>query len=1285
VVKWTALVVGSVLVVIALVAMGAFLYLRTDAGHARLREILQARARTALPGLHIGQLGGDLVRELWLTDVTIRDAEGRPAVHTDRVDVRYRLSGLLQRRLDILALTISGPSLLVRPRDDGSLNIEHLVLARRSESAREPSGEIRLHELTLHNGHADIILADRRHIRITEFRLSSSGMLRTGQIALGATDLRAAGDVDGRPVELALGARARLSADAVAVDVEHASVTGLVEDGPLVLKAKALGPRHRVALDVHLSAPRLASSLLARGTVGLAKDQLGVYDLRVEAHQVNPRWFSSGAPAGQLSGRLTMRGAGVPLQADSHAHIDFEARPSELAGRRIRELRVYGQTSGTAWTLREAVLRGAGLAVTLHGQGRGHEIDAQAEARVGAPDEGRLPDFQGQGQMQLELHGRLPSALTVNLRATGSRLSVGRTRISALRLQGALTGDVRRPHGRVTLAAQGVRVAGGPALAHLAADVSGDGHELAVSAEARGPRFQSQMSAIARVTNEEILARVQTARLGFRQRDRAEDLRLLTPATVRWTWHRRLEIQQLRVQGRGTYSGQVELDGRFDFAHVPRGRATVVARDVQIPGVDRFAGHADAVLDQGQGELQLRLDAGRAQLHVDARVPLTRDAQPRLAKRGPIAIHIASNHLRIERLPLLGRQLARHGVEGAVVDVVARVQGDVTNPDAHARVGLHDLALRAGARRLPHLNGMVTVDSDPGALRSHVRLATSAGASLQAQLRLARTLGDLLAGRSTQDAPAELNADLRGLDLASLSQFQSDMGGSLVASVRVRGTLARPEGVADAVLTDGRVDKLRLGPVQLHADLQPARTLVRLDVVELAGGQLHARADLDESRNLRARVQARAVNPAFARLFWDQLREAGGFIDADVQADGPLAAPDVHGTLSWRQGRLGLIGQPTFTDISADLRITTGRVDLDKLHASSAGGSVDAKGFMTLQGFKPGHAVLTAHANRFVVAAGGPSGLRFNGDFALDAALHESLLSGQVRVPRATLWLPSLELGGRKLQDTDPHKDVHFVDEAAKATETKRQQADPPLRLDLQATADNVRVRSQDLDLEVVSNLHVGTAADGSPALTGTIEIRRGRIDVSGQRFDFDYGRIAFDGTPEPRLDIRVTHQFPEALVAVEIRGAPQKSELTLTSDPATLDQAQIVSLILTGQAGGQPSTDTSFDPKAAVASAVLGQIADKLAPRLGVDVIRVRSAPPPPEAAARTPGTRLEVGKYISSRVFLSYAHVFGASVEQNANEASVEYRISRRWILETIFGDAGVGSLDALWTYRY
>ncbi|HEY3354406.1 MAG TPA: translocation/assembly module TamB domain-containing protein, partial [Polyangia bacterium] len=71
-------------------------------------------------------------------------------------------------------------------------------------------------------------------------------------------------------------------------------------------------------------------------------------------------------------------------------------------------------------------------------------------------------------------------------------------------------------------------------------------------------------------------------------------------------------------------------------------------------------------------------------------------------------------------------------------------------------------------------------------------------------------------------------------------------------------------------------------------------------------------------------------------------------------------------------------------------------------------------------------------------------------------------------------------------------------------------------------------------------------------------------------------------------------------------------------------------------------------------------------------------------QAAAGTE-TRVVVGKNNSDRIYVGYVHVFGAAEDQNQNEAHVRYQINPNWVLETLFGDAGVGALDVLWTKRY
>jgi len=288
--------------------------------------------------------------------------------------------------------------------------------------------------------------------------------------------------------------------------------------------------------------------------------------------------------------------------------------------------------------------------------------------------------------------------------------------------------------------------------------------------------------------------------------------------------------------------------------------------------------------------------------------------------------------------------------------------------------------------------------------------------------------------------------------------------------------------------------------------------------------------------------------------------------------------------------------------------------------------------------------------------------------------------------------------GGAKLQKVGQHGDVHFVDATAQAAAQrdlakKRQAAAAALRVAFQATASPVYVRGKDMDIELRSNVQIGTVPSGphrgAVTLGGGIHIPRGRIDIQGQRFDFDHGDVTFDGSWDvnPALDIKLTRQFPDALVVIELRGTPRKPQLRLSSDPAVYDQAQIVSLILTGQPGGQPSNGKPFDPTAVVTTAVLSRLADQVAPELGLDVMRVEKQDVKNDEGQATgdTDTRVEVGKYITERIYLSYAHIFGAPETANQNEAHVEYRMTRRWMLETIFGDAGQGGLDALWTYRF
>src|SRR5262249_45143292 len=149
---------------------------------------------------------------------------------------------------------------------------------------------------------------------------------------------------------------------------------------------------------------------------------------------------------------------------------------------------------------------------------------------------------------------------------------------------------------------------------------------------------------------------------------------------------------------------------------------------------------------------------------------------------------------------------------------------------------------------------------------------------------------------------------------------------------------------------------------------------------------------------------------------------------------------------------------------------------------------------------------------------------------------------------------------------------------------------------------------------------------------TGSVHITRGRMNIQGRRYDIERGDITFDGSPKPNpaLDIRLTRQFTQATVIIQIAGTASKPELHLSSDPPIYDQTQVVSLILTGDSGGTPSTGRPFDATGAVASMVLGRLADQLAPQIGLDVLRVENVEGRSFAGGPPIGfsnTRVEVG----------------------------------------------------------
>jgi translocation and assembly module TamB len=355
-------------------------------------------------------------------------------------------------------------------------------------------------------------------------------------------------------------------------------------------------------------------------------------------------------------------------------------------------------------------------------------------------------------------------------------------------------------------------------------------------------------------------------------------------------------------------------------------------------------------------------------------------------------------------------------------------------------------------------------------------------------------------------------------------------------------------------------------------------------------------------------------------------------------------------------------------------------VRLEQLSLRHADGVVRARGRARLDGFRLGAFDGSVELERLPLARGSFIAV-VGGELDVHVQPLGDGLTGDVSVRRGTARLvrPPVD---RALQSTAPLEDVTFVGVP------KLDAASPvlvPVRVEALGArlGEPLKVHSHDLAAELVGGLRLDVR-DGHPKLTGTVEARRGAwIDLYGRRFTVERLRFVFDDAHpiDPIVELRATREIVDSTVGIEVAGSQGRYDLHLTADPPRYDSRQIAALIVSGEPGNV-RTAGSLEPQvmAALSGVLLGKLKGAVG-QLPVDIVKVEN----PSSA--TGQSRVEIGKYLTERVYLGYVHrfvLYNGPRPINANQAQLELRLPRSFSLDTMYGDAGVGSFDLSWTWR-
>jgi hypothetical protein len=228
----------------------------------------------------------------------------------------------------------------------------------------------------------------------------------------------------------------------------------------------------------------------------------------------------------------------------------------------------------------------------------------------------------------------------------------------------------------------------------------------------------------------------------------------------------------------------------------------------------------------------------------------------------------------------------------------------------------------------------------------------------------------------------------------------------------------------------------------------------------------------------------------------------------------------------------------------------------------------------------------------------------------------------------------------------------------------------------------DVFVESEEVRGLVGGNLTLSLANDGEVGVVGNVYLSRAVVDLFGRRYDVDKAALHFDGSKDPVLDIRISHDFRDVTIIAEVRGRMSKPELMLSSEPATYSQAELLGFLLGGEPGGDSEAAPSASERVAGAGASLigakiGGYVKRALP-IDIDVLRY-------EAATSTSSAAVTVGTWITDTLFLAYRQHLEARPDENTGEAQIGWWIRRRLVLETVVGDRNVNSADLLWRRRW
>ncbi|MCP4444155.1 MAG: hypothetical protein GY811_02255 [Myxococcales bacterium] len=548
----------------------------------------------------------------------------------------------------------------------------------------------------------------------------------------------------------------------------------------------------------------------------------------------------------------------------------------------------------------------------------------------------------------------------------------------------------------------------------------------------------------------------------------------------------------------------------------------------------------------------------------------------------------------------------------------------------------------------------------------------------------------LLSGNERAIAATGISAEgaIVGLPLALIQSVvakgatpRSELSkGKLVASAIVGGTIGSPKVDAKIHTEDSIITGINFTELRATASYSDNLIVARLTSKQEAGGTLDISSEVDIGvvPSTQTRVHASNWDLGFLKSLIPE-RSIGGLLSANVDVVGALDAPSITGTAHLKKGSVHP-GAPLYSLRELDVEVALTKTGLTLGGSGEAGrGNLSLDGHVVMKDFVPSALRLNLESDGVPVDAG-PLSVFVDTKTTVRGTSNGENWRFDVDVGDTIVNVPGER--SRTLHPDQLPSDIVFVNSiheppSALVAAIART---PATVVDVYIKApDSIEVRGEAVQTIVDVDLHARIASD--IVVEGTVATRGGWLELFGRRYDMRHGDISFGGDTNPALDIELGHDFATTTLTIAVSGTGAQPELALRATPSRYDDAELLAFVLGADPDDDPTSERSTADRAtgAASNFVASQLQSVIRDVVPIDVLKIELAED--EAVAE----QLTLGTWITDKILLAYRRRFEAENLENANEAVIEYRFRRRWLLEFSYGDQGTGGGDVLWIRRF